>query len=102
MGFLVTRKAGDLGDLFRPHNEHWQTIPNLVYRALYGMFGLRTLWVPYQSVVVVLHLTAAALLFVLIRRAGVHPWIATAAGSLFVLFGSGSSNIVRAFQVGFS
>jgi len=23
--FIVTRKAGDLGELFRPHNEHWLT-----------------------------------------------------------------------------
>jgi hypothetical protein len=98
--YLVTRKAGDLGDLFRPHNEHWQTLPILIYRGLYGLFGLRT-YLPYQLIVVVLHLTAAALLLVVMRRALVRPWIATAAASLFALFGAGSSNIVRAFQIGF-
>lgn len=99
--FLVTRKAGDLGDLFRPHNEHWQTLPILAYRGLYALFGLRT-YLPYQLLVVVLHLAAAALLFVVMRRALVRPWIAVAAASLFALFGAGSSNIVRAFQIGFT
>src|SRR5580700_7748854 len=76
--FLAQRKATNLGDLFRPHNEHWTTIPILVYRALYSLFGLRA-YLPYRLVVVVMYLTGAALLYVVILRAGVHPWIATAA-----------------------
>jgi hypothetical protein len=99
--FLATRKAGNLGDLFRPHNEHWQTVPILVYRGLYGIFGLRT-YLPYQLLIVLLHLAAAALLFVIMRRAHVRTWIAVAAASSFALFGAGSSNIVRAFQIGFT
>ena len=41
--FLANRTAFNLGDLFRAHNEHWVTIPVLVYRALWWIFGLRTL-----------------------------------------------------------
>ena len=41
--FLATRKVTDVGDLFRPHNEHWTTIPILVYRTLYKFFGLQDL-----------------------------------------------------------
>ena len=74
--FLVTRRAGDIGDLFRPHNEHWQTLPVLLYRALYSIFGLHT-YFPYQLFGVLSHLTAAALLFVVMRRARVRPWIAS-------------------------
>ena len=78
--FLAGRAAFDLGDLFRPHNEHWSTVPILVYRLLWSAFGLTT-YVPYQAVVVALHLTAAALLWFVMRRSGVHPWIATLAGT---------------------
>src|SRR4051812_7260787 len=29
--FVAGRQAGDVRDLFRPHNEHWTTAPILVY-----------------------------------------------------------------------
>ena len=45
--FLAARKAGDLGDLFRPHNEHWITVPILLVPRLYWPFGLRT-YFPYR------------------------------------------------------
>ncbi len=99
--FLAARKAGDLGDLFRPHNEHWSTIPILSYRVLYSFFGLRS-YLPYQFVVVALHVTAAWLLWLIMRRARVQPWLATAAASLFALLGSGYQDIISAFQVGFT
>lgn len=99
--FLAGRKAGDLGDWFRPHNEHWTTVPILVYHVLYGLFGLRA-YFPYRLIVVLLHLVAAALLLVVMRRAQVRPWIATAAASLFVLFGAGWQDIVQPFQMCFT
>jgi hypothetical protein len=99
--FLAGRKAGDLGDLFRPHNVHWTTVPVLVYRVLYGLFGLRT-YFAYRLIVVLVHLVAAALLLAVMRRAQVRPWIATAAASLFALFGAGWENIVRPFQICFT
>src|SRR3954462_5852374 len=36
------------------------------------------------------------------RRAGVVPWIATAATTLFVFFGGGVADILWAFQIGFT
>src|SRR5919201_1013643 len=93
--FLAGRTGGDLGDLFRPHNEHWSTLPILAYRALWWLFGLRT-YLPYQALVVVLHLTVAALLRAVMRRAGVGPWIATAVASLYALLGAGNEDIVWA------
>ena len=99
--FLADRRAGDLGDLLRPHNEHWSTLPILVYRSLWQLFGLRT-YVPYQLVAILLHLTAAVLLRLVMRRAGVGPWIATVAASLFALFGAGDQDIVWAFQMAWS
>jgi hypothetical protein len=87
-----------VGDVLRPHNEHWSTLPILAYRTLWRVFGLRT-YVPYQFLAILLHLTAAALLRRVMRRAGVGPWIATAAASLFALFGFGYQNILFAFQM---
>ena len=98
--FLADRNAGSIVDLFRPHNGHWSTLPILVYRGLFNVFGLNT-YLPYQLVLVLLDLTTAALLRTVMRRAGVSPWIATAAASLFVLFGAGYEDMIWAFQIGF-
>lgn len=96
--FLADRKAWDLGDLFRPHNEHWSTLPILAFRLLWALFGLRT-YVPYLVVTVTLHLVVAALLRAVMRRAGVGPWFSTAAAAVFALLGSGFFNIEYAFQM---
>jgi hypothetical protein len=98
--FLATRSTG-FHDLLRPHNEHWSTLPILVYRALWHVVGLRHYW-PYQLCVVLEHLAVAVLLRAVMRRAGVNPWIATAAAGLFAVLGSGRQDIVWAFQMGFT
>jgi hypothetical protein len=98
--FLATRSAGNLNDLLRPNFGHWVTLPILLYRGLFNLFGLRT-YLPYQLPVDVLHFTAAALLRVVMRRAGVGPWIATAAAGLYALFGSGYEDLAWGFQVTF-
>jgi hypothetical protein len=97
--FFAARSAFDLHDLFADHGHHWKTLPMLVYRALWTVFGLRS-YVPYLVLVVLAHLTVAALLRVVMRRAGVDAWIATSAATLFVLFGAGADNIVWSFQIG--
>jgi hypothetical protein len=98
--FLSDRSAMSLHDLFRPHNQHWSTLPVLVFRALYSVVGLHS-YVPYLVVVITLHLVVAALLRQVIVRSGVDPWIATLAASAFAVFGTGYFNIVYAFQIGF-
>jgi hypothetical protein len=98
--YLVTRDGGSVADLFTSHNEHWTTIPIVLYRILWNVFGLRT-YLPYQLMTLVAHLAVAWLVFLLIRRAGVNPWIATAGATLFALFGAGAQNVVWAFQITF-
>jgi hypothetical protein len=98
--FLISRDAGSFSGLFEPHAEHWTTLPIITYRVMFHVFGLRT-YVPYQLLTITLHLLAAGLLRTVMRRAGVSPWMATVTASLFVLFGSGDSNILRAFQITF-
>jgi hypothetical protein len=98
--FLANRDGGSFASLMRPHNEHWSTLPVIAYRLLWTVFGLRT-YVPYQALSIVTHLAAAVLLRILMRRAGVHPWLATAAAGAFVLFGSGFQDITWGFQFGY-
>ncbi len=96
--FIAVRKAGDVRGLFRPHVEHLSTLPILAYRLLYWLFGIRVYW-PYLLLIVMLHVIGGLLLRTAMRRAGVRPWTATAVASVFVLFGSGSRNILWPFQV---
>jgi hypothetical protein len=99
--FLVKRTGGDLGDLFRAHGGHWTTLPVAVYRFLWWVVGIRD-YAAYQVVAIALHLTTASLLRVVMRRAGVGPWLATVVATVFVFFGSGSANIINAFQMTFT
>lgn len=86
--------------LFEPHNEHWSTLPYLVYRALYPTFGLRQ-YLPYLAVVVVLHLGVAHFAWQVMRHEGVGDWLATAVAAAFLVLGAGSENLVWAWQMGF-
>jgi len=100
-GFLTGRSLGSVKDLFTPWDTHWSTVPIVVFRVLYKAVGLRS-YKPYQAVVVGLHLTAVVLLRVVMRRAGVGPWLATAAAGALIFFGPGSEDILWAFQIGFT
>jgi hypothetical protein len=86
--------------LLQPHNEHWSTLPYLAYAGLYRLFGLRT-YLPYLGVVLLLHAAAAHQLWLLMRRAGVGDWLATAATTVFLVMGAGAENLVWAWQMGF-
>ena len=96
--FLANRTAFNLGDLFRPHNEHWVTLGVVLYRALWWGFGLRT-YRPYQFMIILAHLGVAYLLRAVMRRVGVRPWTATVVALVLVFFGSGYQNIVLPFQI---
>jgi hypothetical protein len=98
--YLAGRDGGDITNLLIPHNEHWSTLPILIFRFLFRLVGLHS-YLPYRAVLVALHLTAVALLRVVMRRAGVGPWLATAAALSLVLFGTGAEVMVYAVNVGF-
>jgi hypothetical protein len=86
-------------DLIRPVNEHWSTIPLLLYRATFAVVGLHS-YLPYIVQVIALHLIAVAAAYVLIRRRA--GWIVATLACIPLLFlGSGSENLFWAFQTGF-
>ncbi len=96
--FLANRTAWNLDDLFRAHNEHWVTLPIFVYRGMWTLFGLNS-YRPYQLIIIFMHLGAAYLVRVVMRRVGVRPWTATIVASVLVFFGAGYQNIVLPFQM---
>jgi hypothetical protein len=100
--FLVSR---DLGSdpwraLFAPHNEHWSTIPVLVWRAMFHLVGLHS-YLPYAGILIVTHLLLAHVLWRAMRRCGAGDWVATGLAAVFAVLGAGSDNILWAFQIGF-
>jgi hypothetical protein len=40
--WIVAARPGTVADLIQPHNGHLSVLPLLVYRGLYGMFGLES------------------------------------------------------------
>lgn len=105
--FLITnRLTGDMDAgtfvrvLMHPHNEHWSVLPRLWYMVADSIWGLRT-YTPYLTASILMHLGVAILLWLVIRRLGVRPWIASGAGMVMALFGPGAENIFWGFQVGF-
>ncbi len=91
--------AGGPPDLLRPQNEHWQTIPLLLYRATFTVFGLHS-YLPYLAEVIALHLVSVAGAYVLVRRRAGRIAATLACIPLLVL-GSGSENLFWAFQTAF-
>ena len=99
--FLANRSTtiGDDGVL-QPHNEHWSTTPILIYGLLFRMVGL-TSYAPYVAVLVATHLVVVHLIWRVMLRGGIAPWVATAFSAAFIPFGPGAENLLWAFQVGF-
>jgi hypothetical protein len=86
--------------LFEPHNEHWSTTPMLIYGLLFRLVGL-TSYAPYVAVLVAAHLAVVHLVWRVMLRGRVEPWIATVVCAAYIPFGPGSDNLLWAFQIGF-
>jgi hypothetical protein len=82
-----------------PHNEHWSTVPLLLYRGILGVVGLHT-YLPYLALLVAIHVVAASGAFVLLARR-LPPWAALVGVVPLLVLGSGYENLFWAFQIGF-
>jgi hypothetical protein len=100
--FIVTRDLidGEQG-LFMPHNEHWSTLPILVYRALLWAAGGLDHYSVFMIPVVAAHLALVHVLWRLLLRIGVSAATATALSAVFAVLGAGAENLLWAFQIGF-
>ncbi len=97
--FIESRSLGNVADWFRPHNEHWSTLPVLLYRAMVETIGIGS-YMPFLAVLVALHVGVAAIVYRLVGRRSGQSW-AFPAGVLVLFFGSGFENLFWGFQTGF-
>ena len=96
---IANRSLTNPATWWAPHNEHWSTVPIIVYRALVETIGLRS-YVPYLALVAILHVLIAWLTYRAVERA-VGPRTALASGAVVLFFGSGFENLYWGFQIGF-
>jgi hypothetical protein len=88
-----------LADILQPLNEHWSTIPILLYRTTFSIVGLHS-YLPYIAQVILLHLVAVGAAYALmVPRIGRLP--AAVASIPLLLLGAGAENLFWAFQTGF-
>lgn len=92
----VTSPSG----IWYPHNEHWSTLPILLWRALFSVFHLTTYW-PYLVPLLLVNLGVMHLAWRLCLREGADPWVSTAVVALLGFLGAGAEDLTWAFQVGF-
>ena len=90
---------GTAFDYLRPVNEHWSTIPLALYRLTFEVVELRS-YLPYLAQVILLHLSAVAAAYTLMRRRIGRPG-ATILSLPLLLLGVGAENLYWAFQTGF-
>ena len=93
----VSPGPGQLG-LFEPHNEHWSTVPILVFRAFDGLFGVREYW-PYVLLLVVVHLAIVVLLWHVMVRSAIDPWLSLGFVAIIAIPGPGFENLTNVWQV---
>jgi hypothetical protein len=100
--FLLHRSVTGPSDkpLLEPHNDHWVTLPILVYRGLFSVFGLRH-YLPFGLVNIGLHIAVCVLLAVMLRRVGADPWVCVLAMTLMAFMGPGALDILWDFQMVF-
>lgn len=102
--FLITRglRYGPTNpqSIWFPHNEHWSTLPVLLWRGLFSVFHLSSYW-PYIVPVLLAQVGVMHLTWRLCRRAGVDVWVATAVVTLLGFLGAGAEDLTWGFQIGF-
>jgi hypothetical protein len=100
--FLLTRGTIDGADrgLLAPHNEHWSTLPILVFRAMSAVFGLDH-YLPYVLLMIVTHMVLCVAFYLVMTSLGAARWPALLATLLLAFFGGGYENTMWEFQISF-
>ena len=75
--YYISSRGGLPGDhtsIFAPYAGHWQPVLISLYLVLWWTFGLHS-YVPYVLPAILAHLVICALLYGLLRRVGLGPWV---------------------------
>jgi len=86
--------------IWSPHVGHWNTVPALVFVAIQRMFGMDH-YLPFAVPAILAHLGAVHLVWRIMLRAKVRPWLATAFSVLLTFLGAGAEALAWAVQIGF-
>lgn len=84
-------------DIWKPVEQHWSTVPVLLFQGYLRLFGLE--YFPFLVTVVALHIGVVALLWRVTVRAGVRTWVAGLAVAPLVLFGPGYLSLIFPIQI---
>ena len=74
-----------------PHNEHWSTLPVLLWRGLYHFVHLSSYW-PYLVPVLLAQVAVMHLAWRICKHNSVDPWVAMAAVALLGFLGAGAED----------
>ena len=97
--FVTQRMEWTPHAFLEPHNEHLSALPVLVYKAVLEIAGLDAYWL-LRVVLTLLVALCAGLVFAYSRRR-IGDWPALALTFPFLVFGSGSIDLLWPFQIGF-
>ncbi len=93
--YIFAYRSWSPGSLLTPHNGHLIALSLVLYKAMFGIFGLES-QLPYQLVNLALSATVATLLFALMRSR-VGDLLALAAAGLMLFYGAGADVIMPTF-----
>lgn len=99
--FLLHRSLSSFADLFRPHNEHWSTVPVVIYRIVFSEASL-TSYTPYFLVLVSLNLAIGYAVGTHLLKLGAPVLVAALIAGGLVSFGPGGENLLWSFQIGYA
>ena len=96
---VITDRSVTLPDLLRPFNEHWLAGMIVAYRSVFAIVGMHS-YVPYLTLLAVLHAVVGILIYALVRRRTLRP-VAVGITVVVLFFGSGFENLFWGMQIGF-
>lgn len=97
--FLMNRRSFSVDSILKPHNEHIVVIPVLLEQLLLTVFGMTSALPEY--VLLIVCLTATALLLFVYARRRVGPWPALMMTALLLFIGPAWQDILWPFEIGF-
>ena len=99
--FLLHRSLSSFADLFRPHNEHWSSVPIVIYRIVFSGASI-TSYTPYFLILVLLNLATGYVVGAHLLKLGAPVLVAALVAGGLVAFGPGGENLLWSFQIGFA
>ncbi len=88
-------------DIFAPFDVHWSTLTLLVYKPLVAITGARS-YLPYLGVTLLIYLVAVHLLWRVLRRSGVDPWIAALGAAAVMVVGAAWQPMFWALMISYT